>query len=267
MQTLKKGVVDGNYASKLIEIDKEIGVLRSSLPNTHELNILEEIGGLQDSVLKSGTKQQDIEKFSKKINKLLLADSAQDALFAYQTKHNVIFESKRANADKKLATTIVKFPENELKQQFKQKANRSTKQKMLQAQQNTKPSLTFKEVKAGLNESVVSEIFHRYGVVINPDDKVEKKNGQLKIGSLHMSMTSSKMGLWNRFSNGSKGDIFSFVEEATGCSKHETLEIVASHAGVIATVKDPLHGKARVSVATQNNEEKQKRESKERNEG
>jgi len=261
MQALKQGVVDGQYANKLIEIDNEIGVLRSSLPNANELNLLEEIGGLQDSVLKSGTKQSDIIKFSKQINKLLLADNAQDALFAYQTKHNIIFESKRVDADKvstdmQPEATISNISGDELKQQFKQKANRSTKQKMLQKRQDAKPSLTFNEVKAGLNQSVVSEIFRHYGTAIVPSKPIEKVGSNLKVGTLSMSTSGDKIGLWHRFSSGGGGDIFSFVQEATGCSKHESLEIVASHAGITATVKDALHGKARIGAATQNNDDK-----------
>jgi hypothetical protein len=253
MQVLQKEVVSGNLANKLIEIDKEIKVLRSSLPNVSELNILEEIGGLQDSVLKSGVRQQDINKFGKQLNELLLADNAQDALFSYQTKHNIFFESTnkeagkvavnidtkvdKASTDKLLVDISVINKGNELKQQFKKKAAIATQQK----QQNNKykePSLTFAEVKAGLNQSVVSEIFRHDGSNIVPNKAIEKKGGQLKIGSLYMSVSGGKTGLWNRFSDGSKGDIFSFVEEATGCSKHESLTIVASHAGIVATSKD-----------------------------
>ncbi|MDP5021089.1 MAG: DUF6371 domain-containing protein, partial [Rickettsiaceae bacterium] len=119
-----------------------------------------------------------------------------------------------------------------------------------------KPRLTFAQVKAGLNQSVVSEIFHRYGPQINPDDKVEKQGSQLKIGSLYMSVSGNKAGLWNRFSDGSKGDIFSFVEEASGCSKYESLEIIASHAGIVAehdlTTK---HTKTRSSAVTKDGTE------------
>ena len=53
---------------------------------------------------------------------------------------------------------------------------------------------------------------------------------------LNMSLGTSKLGLWKRFSDGSKGDIFSFIEEATGYSKYESLEIMASHAGIVATL-------------------------------
>ena len=252
MQELQQGVGTGDYAKKLIAIEKEIEVLRSSLPSSDELNILEEIGVLQDSVLKNGSNQQDINKFSKQVNKLLLTDNAQDILFTYQAKNNVFFESASKNENNNDNEEAVinpetvkvgikngkktKLPSDGLKQRFKKKANIAIRKK----QQYNKPSLTFAEVRAGLNSSVVSEIFHYYGTSIVPDKAVKKQGNGLQVGTLTMSISGNKMGLWHRFSSGEGGDIFSFVEEATGCSSKEALEIVASRAGVIATTKDEL---------------------------
>ena len=47
---------------------------------------------------------------------------------------------------------------------------------------------------------MVSEIFHRYGPVLNPDAKIEKQGGEIKAGSLYMRLNGGKIGLWNRFS-------------------------------------------------------------------
>jgi len=108
-----------------------------------------------------------------------------------------------------------------------------------QSKFNKQPSLTFVEVRSAVNASVAEKIFRNYAHDINPTDKVIKSGSRIKVGSLNMSLQGDKVGLWQRFSaSGSKGDIFSFVEEARSCSKFEALEIVASHAGVIATVKD-----------------------------
>ena len=96
--------------------------------------------------------------------------------------------------------------------------------------------LTFAQVKAGLNPSVVAEIFRHYAPHLNQDGKIQKRANQISSGSLSMDL-GNKLGLWKRFSDGSKGDIFSFVEEATGCSKLESLEIVASHAGISVSSK------------------------------
>ena len=76
-------------------------------------------------------------------------------------------------------------------------------------------------------------------VLINSKDKIERQGAEIRIGSLHMCIQGNKAGLWKRFSeDGSKGDIFSFVETATGCNKYEALEIIASHAGIIPSQYD-----------------------------
>jgi hypothetical protein len=63
----------------------------------------------------------------------------------------------------------------------------------------------------------------------------------------------NKLGLWKRFSDGTKGDIFSFVEKATGCSKFESLEIVANHAGIVPTTKGEFKNSNPIRVLTDAN--------------
>ena len=237
-------VSDGSLLKKLSDIDKQIGVLRSSLPSDIEINILEKIGSLQNFVTNSDNQDREIGKFTKNINELFASDEAQDALFSYQVNNKVFFAGEDNNrAIKKTKAQNVKSNKeisvgNDNLKSYLQVRSKEAEQKAKISNANyknkqNKPQLTFADVKAGLNQSVITDIFHRYGPMMNSDAKIERKGDQLKLGSLYMSTSGSKAGLWNRFSrDGSKGDIFRFVEMATGCSKHEALEIVASHAGV-----------------------------------
>lgn len=223
-------VSDVSLQKRLSDIDKQIGALRSSLPSDMEINILEKIGNMQNFISNSYKHDREISEFTKNINELFTSDKAQDALFAYQVKNNVFFASEE---NRKSAKTSINI--QSLKSSKVINANHTEKPN----KPSSKPQLIFAEVKVGLSQSVITDIFHRYGPVINPDAKIEKKGDQLKLGSLYMSISGSKAGLWDRFSrDGSKGDIFKFVEMATGCSKHEALEIVASHAGIVPSTNN-----------------------------
>jgi hypothetical protein len=151
-------------------------------------------------------------------------------------------------------------------QEFSEKGATSYQQSL--GLERTKPkapraSLTFAEVKSGLNKSIVTEIFHQYIAAINSKDPVEKNSQMIKAGSVHMSLLGNKVGLWTRFSDGSSGDIFSFVEAATGCSKYEALEIVASHAGISAKDnKLSLSPRGLVSPMAKDNQELTHKENK-----
>lgn len=139
----------------------------------------------------------------------------------------------------------------------KQLSSKSFKKKQANIKaRDDKPRLTFAEVKAGLNQSVVSEIFHKYAPAINPDNKVQKINNQMKAGSLYMSINGDKTGLWHRFSSGDKGDIFSFVEYATSCSKHEALGIVASMAGITPASKTKIAANKQITAKENTGTEK-----------
>ena len=67
---------------------------------------------------------------------------------------------------------------------------------------------------------------------LNPDGKMEKKGNQLFCGSLNINLRD---GRWYRFSDGSKGDIFALVKEATGVDTKGAFEIIAGHAGISYT--------------------------------
>ena len=229
MQQLQQDEHSGKYVARLAEIDKELGALRASLPSREEIGILEDIGKMQSRILKDSDDIIAIDRFSQEITKLLGDDKAQDALFSYQTKHNVFFVKNKVKQESKVSSGV-----NELKEELQQKAiyiknGQNNKQA-------TKPHLTFDEVRNGLNQAIVAEIFRQYAKVHNPDGKIQKQGSHIGCGSLRMDL-GNKLGLWKRFSDGTKGDIFSFVEKATGCSKFESLEIVANHAGIAPMTK------------------------------
>ena len=215
---------DGDFANKINILENEIEHLRSLLPSDIDNELMQKVGESLDK-----TKGQNIDW--RELQKSELFESVR----VNQYTKSELATSKDTNKDIDLKVSTNKsVVEAEGAVEKKEKPNLDIKKQ----QQNTKPSLTFADVKSGLRPSMVSEIFKSYAPLINPDGKISNKSGQINSGSLHMSLGGQKMGLWNRFSDGSKGDIFSFVEEARGCSKYESLEIVASHAGIVATVKD-----------------------------
>jgi hypothetical protein len=245
MQQLHQDEQSGKYVGRLAEIDRELGALRAALPNHQEIDILEDIGKMQSRILKDSEDITTIDRFSKEIGKLLGDDKAQDALFSYQTKHNVFFAKDKVKQSKEQRASAA-----ELKQELQRKATYIKNGQ--NSQPSSKPSLTFEEVRNGLNQTVVAEIFRQYAPIHNPDGKIQKRAAHISCGSLSMDL-GNKLGLWKRFSDGTKGDIFSFVEKATGCSKFESLEIVANHAGIVPTTKGELKTSTTIRVLTDTN--------------
>ena len=254
MQQLHQDEQSGKYVGRLAEIDRELGALRASLPSHQEISILEDIDTIQSRILKDSEDITTIDRFSKELNKLLGDDKAQDALFSYQTKHNVFFTSNKAKQGQEHGAS-----EAELKQELQRKATYIKNGQ--NSKQSSKPSLTFEEVRNGLNQTIVAEIFRQYAPIHNADGKIQKRAAHISCGSLSMDL-GNKLGLWKRFSDGTKGDIFSFVEKATGCSKFESLEIVANHAGIAATTKGEFKTSATNNIQAKaiNNIESQPRD-------
>ena len=247
MQQLHQDEQSGKYVARLAEIDRELKALRAALPNHQEIDILEDIGKMQsrilkDAVLKDREDITTIDRFSKELNKLLGDDKAQDALFSYQTKHNVFFAKDNVKQGQEQ-----KASEAELKQELQRKVTYIKNGQ--NSKQSSKPSLTFEEVRNGLNQTIVAEIFRQYAPIHNPDGKIQKRGTHISCGSLSMDL-GNKLGLWKRFSDGTKGDIFSFVEKATGCSKFESLELVANHAGIAPTRKGEFKTSATNNIQT-----------------
>jgi 5S rRNA maturation endonuclease (ribonuclease M5) len=92
-----------------------------------------------------------------------------------------------------------------------------------------KPKMRFDSVKAKLSPNIIESIFREFAGKIKPDDDFKKSGMRISKGSLNMDLMS---GIWNRFSNGSKGDIFSFIALAEGISDREALDVVANRVGI-----------------------------------
>ena len=108
--------------------------------------------------------------------------------------------------------------------------NISSKLQSKEARSRSKrPSLDFDEVKGALNNVHIEKLFREYAPYINADGKVEKRGNQMSCGSISINL---QKGLWYRFSDASKGDIFTLISQATGASVIESFEIVAQALGI-----------------------------------
>lgn len=199
----------GNFGERIFALEEEIEHLRSLLP----ADIDKEFVNSVEEKLKTASNNIDW----KELQHSKLFDAVKVGMIS-KAHHELLTEHSIEEKETKAAKTT-KIAATELEQD---RQVRSTQKEA---------SLTFAQVKEGLNQFVVSEIFREYAPHLNPDGKIQKRGNQISSGSLNMDL-GNKLGLWKRFSDGSKGDIFSFVEKATGCSKLESLEIVASHAGI-----------------------------------
>lgn len=200
----------GNFGERIFALEEEIEHLRSLLP----ADIDKEFVNSVEEKLKTASNNIDWRELQhSKLFDAVRVGMISKAQHESLTEHSI--EEKETKAAK--ATKIAS--------ELEQKQDRQIRSGQKEA------SLTFVQVKEGLNQFIVSEIFREYAPHLNPDGKIQKRGNQISSGSLNMDL-GNKLGLWKRFSDGSKGDIFSFVEKATGCSKLESLEIVASHAGI-----------------------------------
>ena len=103
------------------------------------------------------------------------------------------------------------------------------------------PKLDFAEVSKELTETDYRTIFERYAHLINEDGGTIKERAQeLSLGSLTMNV---QKGLWTRYSTNEGGNIYSFIEKATNCTKYEALTEVAKLAGILPD-KEAEFGKA-----------------------
>ncbi len=262
VQQYKTQMQEANFGEKIFALSVDIEHLRSLLPADIDNEFLESVGTRLNSSRNNNIDWRDLQK-SELFDAVRISQYTERDTVNHGSEHDIGSNSvpvksgiaKKSLADDTViaqkpvdgvarekdttALTAIKAastdntPNSELKQTLQQKDKIAAVREIKKKQsQSSKPRLTFADVKAGLNQSVVSEIFRQYAPAIIPNKKVERLGSEIKIGSLYMSISGNKTGLWNRFSNGSNGDIFSFVEEATGCSKYESLEIVASHAGI-----------------------------------
>jgi ATP-dependent exoDNAse (exonuclease V) alpha subunit len=89
----------------------------------------------------------------------------------------------------------------------------------------------FQKVKDALTRASKVEIFRKYAPMINHDSKIKELANNISCGSLNMDLQHND-GLWFRFSDQSRGDIFGLVQVATNCSKLSALAAVAEYARV-----------------------------------
>lgn len=107
---------------------------------------------------------------------------------------------------------------------------KQVKSNTVQRSKTERTFIRYDDVK--LSKSDYEELFKKYIGYINQKDQPKKFGNELKCGSLTMDLEN---GLWIRFASNDKGNIYQFVEYATGCGKREALEIVARHAGLQIT--------------------------------
>jgi hypothetical protein len=93
------------------------------------------------------------------------------------------------------------------------------------------PRLKFEDVASQLSSSTYEKIFRRYAAsIIGADDQMHITGSNISCGSLNMNLNT---GVWIRFSTSESGNIFHFVQTATGKSPLESLEMVAEEVGYV----------------------------------
>ena len=233
IEQYKKQMQQADFGTKLYELSEEIEHLRSLLPSDIDNEFLGKVGSKLQKTRSNRSNNidwRDLQK-SELFETIRVSQYATKERSIFNHDDFVVVEQMLPKESQQLADNAVlaEKPATETKTKSRKQNNLS----------NSKPTLRFTEVKAALNQFVILDIFHKYAPLINSKDKIERQGAEIRIGSLHMCIQGNKAGLWKRFSeDGSKGDIFSFVETATGCNKYEALEIIASHAGIIPSQYD-----------------------------
>lgn len=227
MDILKTNQKSANYEQSFKDIDKLILDLKKSLPSADEIDLLHDMGSIESKALSSKEVNRDsvinVEKFAANINKLFREDKTLDVLFNYQIKHN-LFLSHDPN---KLEAT----EEKSLNTADNNKAHSHNKQRNYNIREQV-PKITFEQVNEALNSSHIEDIFRQYTPIINGKSNFEKRGQELQCGSISISLKNERLGRWYRFSDNSKGNIYKLVQEATGCTVRESLEIIADKVGV-----------------------------------
>ena len=242
----KAQMKEASFGEKLFALTEELEHLRSLLPADIDNEFLKEVDSKLHKTKGNNIDWRDLQKSelfeAVRVNQYAQKETAIVVNHDRTTPEMQPLSSKLAVAEEsEVIASDVRDDIITAKAMVDQVSTEPSKEQGDNIYKNNKPRLTFVEVKAGLNSTIVSEIFRKYGNAINPDDKIEQRGDQITVGSLRMRISGDKMGLWHRFSDGTKGDIFSFVEAATGCSKHESLEIVASHASIVASNQGADH--------------------------
>jgi len=227
MRKLNSQLREGDYEFDIKVLHKEIAELKLGLPNKHEQGFLDKINLLQ--------KNNNLTLDS--LTKLARTEEAMGLILEY---YNTINDSLELG--KTLNKGLDNVPDKELGKNLNQESalhirkerqfrprirnNVAGSDKRYGAQTS---SLSFEQVKNALSSNDYETLFRQYAHRINYDGAIKKQGQNINCGSLSMNLTT---GLWSRFSSSQGGDIFHFIEEATGASKKGTLEILAQYAGI-----------------------------------
>ena len=165
VQAYKEQMRETNFGSKIFSLQEEIEHLRSLLPADIDNEFLESVGSELNTSKGNNIDWRNLQK-----SELFEAVRVNQ----YTEKQNVIVGNEVDLA----SITVEKQVEGVVKKQTLVQGNSTD--------HGSKPRLTFDEVKVGLNQFVVSEIFRQYAPAINPDGK-EKRADQLSAGFEYVS--------------------------------------------------------------------------------
>lgn len=227
MRKLNDQLREGDYEFDIKVLHKEISDLKLGLPNKHEQDFLTKVNLLQ--------KNNNLTLDS--LTKLARTEEAIGLILEYYNTINDSLELSKNlnkgldnNPDKDLGKNLDQESALQIRKERKFRPrirnNVAGSDKRYGAQTS---SLTFEQVKNALSSSDYETLFRQYAHRINYDGVIKKQGQNINCGSLSMNLTT---GLWSRFSSSQGGDIFHFIEEATGASKKGTLEILAQYAGI-----------------------------------
>ena len=221
-EKLSLELADKKFREKIGLLEQEIERLKLLLPSHLDERFLDKVGSfLADN---GGGILREAVDF-----KILRESEEFEAVYikgVQAEEETVIIEEKKltqAQKTKGVRTEELKNPETDINSTA---GNNKPNKKQTAVRE---ARLDFDEVKRAINQNLIESIFRQYAGVLNPDGKMEKKGNQLFCGSLNINLID---GRWYRFSDGSKGDIFALVKEATGVDTKGAFEIIAGHAGI-----------------------------------
>lgn len=218
-ERLQQELDSGGLVAKINELDAEINALRLQLPTMQQQQFIDDINQVFEH------------QHQGKITPAMVTSNL-SKIFASDNGSNILLE--QAFDQNKKSKALAGKTKNKNTLQMNRGAKKNQQMTQFAIMQQIKiQRLDYQTVKDGLTSSHFEQIFRAYAPKINADGKIVKRgSNSISCGSLHLNLAN---GLWNRFSNGSKGDIFSFVEQATGHQKYDALLIVADIAGIRAS--------------------------------
>lgn len=225
MIEINKEIEQEDYSKVITELQKSLTASKNNLPSKYEEAFLLKLSNLKaenDLNLKSLTELSD-------------HDDVRGLIYEYYNMLNDNHTSKESTnkkdikeegVGKDLKASDAKSHSTEIKDAIAAyKYN-----KPQSALKPATPRLDFAEVSKQLTEINYRTVFEKYAHLINEDGGTIKERAQeLSLGSLTMNI---QKGLWTRYSTNEGGNIYSFIEKATNCTKYEALTEVARLAGI-----------------------------------